>query len=150
MPDARVVELAAAVSAAIAAKFPGETVSDEFVTDDDIADVTGRKIYVFAGPYGETESATRTEKFRDSTLSVMVINRHTTEGPLTKAWIKEQMAFVESVWLFTGDERDEDLAEAIGNAWPHTTEVTLPYDDDLLREAKLFQSEYEVTYREVM
>lgn len=149
MADARVVEIAKAVAAAIAAKFPTETVSFAFVTADEISTITTRKIYVFPGAYGEPEPATREKKFRDSTVGVMILNRHTDAGALSPDWVGEQMLFVESLWEFAGDETDEDLGAAIGDAWPNTSEVTLPYDDDRLEEMKLFQSEFTVTYREL-
>lgn len=148
MAEARVVELADAVAAAIAAKFPGETVVSEYVSEDDLDAITGRVVHVYPGPYAETERLTRTEKYRDYTVEVMVRARHTAEGAAPKAWINAQMRFVQEVWEFASDEEDADLGEAIGDAVPNTTEVTVPYEPGLLREMKLFQSEFAVTFRE--
>lgn len=147
---ARVVELASAVAAAIAAKFSGETVVSEYISDDNLSAISGRKIHVYPGAYAETEPATREKKWRDYTVEVMTRTRYTDAGDIPKSWIDDQMAFVEQVWSFASDERDADLAVAIGDAIPFTTEVTVPYDPDFLREFKVFQSEFTVTYRELI
>ncbi|WP_020467850.1 hypothetical protein [Zavarzinella formosa] len=146
---ARIVALADAVASAIAARFPDETVTRSYLDEAELSEITGRMIYVHPGPWAEVEPATREQKWRDFTIEVVIRDRHTAAGTLPDSWVDDRMAFVEEVWAFAGDERDAALGEAIGDAIPNATEVTVPYEPDYLRDFKVFQAEFTVTYREL-
>lgn len=151
MPEARVVDVAEAVAAAIAAgpftDPPIEPASVERVWGFDLEGdrTTGLRVYVFALAYSQPETATRSEDLKEHKVGVVVAERYTGQGEPPKAWVDARARWVEvNVWDRVGDVRG---FEAAGN-WPDTGDVSV-FDPQLLRELKVFYSEVELAFREV-
>ena len=76
----------------------------------------------------------------------MVVEKYTAAGEPTTDWVDERMDFVELMWRLLSDARTAELLEEVPEAIPVSSRVGISYDWELLREKKLFFSQFEVVY----
>lgn len=154
--SARILDVCDAVAAALTTEIggppgdPAATVERVYQADIETRSLTGRKVYVMPGSYAGVERPTRGERSQDNTVTVLVVERYTDQGPPPNDWLDERVEWVEeTVFDLLDDEADVPAAIlALGNVWPQTSEV-LVFDQEMLREKNLFFSVVGITYREI-
>lgn len=153
MADARLVEVAEAVRAEIAAGpfddpagMEPASVERVWGMDFEADRAAGLRVHVVPVGYSQPETATRAEVTWEYTVGVVVTDRYSEAGQPPKEWVDERVRWVlKNVWERVGDARHFD---AVAGAWPESGEVSA-FDPEFLRELKLFWSEVTVAIREV-
>jgi hypothetical protein len=114
---------------------------------DDLNNLTGRHVYVFPANYSD-QLETRGENRFFYTLGVLVVERYTSAGFPTNAWMDALVYFVENTVNNACDYDRSPLT--IGTREIYTEDIqTTVYDLEKLNQKNLFWSELEVTLWEV-
>ncbi len=154
MPDARIIEVTDALVSAINTAWTGQgaddAVSREYlapVSVEDLDSLTGRKVYLFPGPY-DSGLANRAEDEWAYTIGILVVERYESAGDPPKAWLDARVYFTEAIVGAAVDYSGRTLL-AIGTRrlWTESVEVET-YSLDTLNQKKLFWSELTVVLKE--
>jgi hypothetical protein len=154
--DARLDQVADAVKARLEEAwgdhdFRIEVADSPFVevNDRENADfLKTRTILIVPIGYSFPGMVSRSEENQDHTLRIGVFELFTNEGPPSTAWIRERKQWVEESII---DVLFDSEAEPIlGTCIPDTGDVVIASDPEMLRVHKVFYSEIEIVYREIV
>lgn len=138
---ARIDELCDSVAAVLtaAAGAAATVTADDDVPDVDFETITERLVFVMPVSREDRGPVSRRADGKAYQIGVLVVERYTDAGPMTRAWRSERTAWVdEKVVAVIGDARDR-----IEGAYAERVEVTEDREEQV--ERKLFWSEVTVT-----
>lgn len=117
------------------------------VSVQELSSLTGRKVYVFPGPYSNSLE-NRAEDAWGYDVGIVVVERYTDAGEPLDAWMDARVLFVEEIVAAACDYPRSPLA--IGSRKLRTEDITTTtYDIPLLNTSNLFWSELQVSLREI-
>ncbi len=121
--------------------------------------ISGRKVYVFPGQWGTPGAATRTEIYKEHTITVLIVERwvdedgNTPQGEVPNDWLDARILFTESLFDLLANPTTIHTGTLV-SLWrdPETpAQVDVLYDMDLLLEdKKAFWSRFTITFRELV
>jgi hypothetical protein len=110
--------------------------------------LTTRSVFIIPLGYENPEMATRSEDVMDYRIGIVVCERYTGMGAPPQDWLRERKQWVaENIYDVLLDQRAEPILDKI---WPQAGAVTVACDPEMVREHKIFWSEIEVTFREIV
>jgi hypothetical protein len=122
------------------------------LAENDLAGMSGRKVYVYPRRRDRREHASRSQYFNDYEIGIAIAERYTAAaGLVPTAWVDARVNFVEQMVIDTIDY-DEETSYAtgylLGALWCTEIEVVDVYRPEDLARLKLFFSEVVMTFRE--
>ena len=155
MATANILTLADAIVSAINTAWTGKGANDSVsrvylapVSVDDLDSLTGRKVYVFPGPY-DNGLANRGEDEWTYTLGILIVERYTDAGDPTTAWIDDRVDFVEGTVGETIDYNGRTLLSISSRRiWTESIEVET-YNLESLNQKKIFWSVLTAVFKEL-
>lgn len=149
--DARVMQAADAVAAALAARLPAATVVVAFNPRYDRAALATPTIWVFPVSDREAAKLDRAADQMGPKLAVVYAERYADpadpddQEPVPVAWVRQRVATVEAeIFDALRQERTAVVAPVLAGCWPEAAEWVTVCDPDILSQEKVFWSEVEV------
>lgn len=130
-------------------KGASDAVSRVYLPDiPDPTDPTGRQVWIVPHLFGQADIATRAQDRNSFTIYAIFAERFpaNTAGEATKAWIDTRVDFVEDVWGLLSDARTTLFPSPLEDVVATDSRLVSLYDDDALREDKVFHAILELTY----
>jgi hypothetical protein len=121
-----------------------------YVFPHNLANDTGRKVIFFPRTF-RNEAATRGEDENIYGVVCVVFERFTDAGPPTDAWVDALVLFVQNIVSDANDYVHGALMDLPGarSAWTTTNNINI-YDPERLDSQKVFWSEIEFEFREII
>lgn len=121
-----------------------------YVFPHDLSSDTGRKVVFFPRTF-RNDAATRSEDENVYGVVCVVFERFTDAGPPTRSWVDARVLFVQDIVSGTNDYVHNALMDLPGTraAWTATNNVNI-YDPERLDSQKVFWSEVEFEFREII
>lgn len=155
MPNARIVDAADAVATLLSALSPG-TITRGNVPEQELEDMSGAYLWVFDYQEREGERVTRSEIIQEYEISVVFLNRYSTQTaantdePVPTSWVDEQKYAVEQKVFNVLTLNSNRLLSSALYPWTVRYEPDgVPFDPNVLADHKVFRSEVRVVYREL-
>lgn len=124
---------------------PDECTRD-WVTEEDLATLEGRKVFVLPGGAKTIDRLTRGSLLNEYAVSIRVIERYTDRDRPPAVWIDERVKFLDTI--LGALDITAAASYLLGSLWTETIEVTEVCDLTELMVRKLFYAEIEVAFRE--
>ena len=108
----------------------------------------GRQVWVVPAIATQSDVATRAKDRNAFTLWVLFTAKYPadTQGQPTAEWIDAEVDFVEDVWRLVTEARGTLLPSPLDDVVAGESRMPVLYDDELLRENRLFHTGIEVVY----
>ncbi|RTL29376.1 MAG: hypothetical protein EKK55_03605 [Rhodocyclaceae bacterium] len=109
----------------------------------------GTQIWVVPGSFSQADTATRAQDRNSFTVYVLFASKFPAEtsGEPTAEWMDEQIGIVEDLWRDITDARAVPLfPDPLNDVIPGESRMQVLYDEDLLRENKIFHAGIEIVY----
>lgn len=156
MASAKILTLCDSLVSAINTAWTGKGADDSVsrvyiapVTVDELSSLTGRKVFVFPGPY-ESGLENRGEDQWSYTIGILIVERYTAAGDPTAAWIDDRVDFVEGTVSDTIDYTGRSLLSISGRRlWTESIEIET-YSLETLNQKKIFWSELTAVFKELV
>lgn len=151
---ARTDDLCEAVKTLIetaAAGDPPDSIELAYAPEADRIAMTGLAVYVFSLDPTTVGNVTRKKEMREYKVSVVIVQRYADAAEsgieaVPEAWVQEKKSWVEDFVYSTLNPRTVRPLDM----WPNRCEITNLVDYAQLRTNKIFWSEVEVDYREIV
>lgn len=108
----------------------------------------GRQVWVVPAVATQADIASRAKDRNVFTLWVLFTAKFPadTQGQPTQSWIDDEVDFVEDVWRLVTEARGTLLPSPLDDVVAGESRMPVLYDDELLRENRLFHTGIEVVY----
>lgn len=152
MADSRLIEVADAAAAAIAAAWgPAEPdrCTREYGPELDFAALAGRRVMVFPTADGEAGRVSRSEVENYYRLTVLAVEKYEPVGLPPRAWMDERVRFVDQkVYAPLNVTFPADFL--LGSLVTYSIDRPVAYDFEVYEAFGAFWSEVEVEFRETV
>lgn len=114
----------------------------------DPTELSGRQVWIVPHLFGQADIATRAQDRNSFTVYAIFAEKFpaATTGEATKAWTDERVDFIEDVWSLLSDARSTIFPSPLDDVVATDSRLVSLYDDDALREDKVFHAILELTY----
>lgn len=137
--------------ATASAEYPPGSLEQGFAPELERISMSGTSVYIFSLPKTTVGAVSRAKELQEYKVAIVIVERYTEaaaddEEAVPEEWLQDRKSWVED-YVF-------DVLNSKGmrplSMWPNRCEWTTDVDWQQLRSNKVFWSEIEVDYREIV